>query len=318
MAESRQRSQRLRKQSARERAEHKAAVSAYREEFLREFRAKRQANAVQAHKQMKKAVPGILEYYMREAERREETMEKSDTTEIRRRAFSKQLDEWCATFPELLKKFTEGLCRLRYAIDWVHQEAEKVLPYLGEEGREWVMTACDGQPAAQGWYAPGWLAAWPAEIDLPANALWKRLNGAETQEVLKAVSDQLVRRLADAEQIAINHARILIVERRQSANYSTSEPSLKNEHDRQPTKLPAKINDLSALFDAAKLTNLQREVASLSWEYKLRVTEIARRLGRHRKTIDEYRAAASKKINEAKSRDQSAKKRAVTNPGEID
>ena len=61
-------------------------------------------------------------------------------------------------------------------------------------------------------------------------------------------------------------------------------------------KLPAK-NDLSEWLDAANLTERQREVISLKFEYELGVSEIARRLGISRKTVDEHLEAAKKKVD---------------------
>jgi predicted DNA-binding protein (UPF0251 family) len=83
-------------------------------------------------------------------------------------------------------------------------------------------------------------------------------------------------------------------------------------------KLPAKKTDLSGYFDEANLTDAQREAASLRWECGLRVTEIARRLGKHRKSIEGRLDAAKRKIAEAKARNQSAKKLAKEKPGALE
>jgi hypothetical protein len=78
--------------------------------------------------------------------------------------------------------------------------------------------------------------------------------------------------------------------------------------------LPQKKCDMEHFFDAAKLTDKQREVASLSWEYELKVAQIARRLGKHRKTVDELLAAAQKKVDEAGAHERHGKRRASTSP----
>ncbi len=51
----------------REPSDLEAAVSALREEFVRKFRAERQANASTAHEQIQKSVPGLVVYYAQEA-----------------------------------------------------------------------------------------------------------------------------------------------------------------------------------------------------------------------------------------------------------
>jgi len=52
--------------------------------------------------------------------------------------------------------------------------------------------------------------------------------------------------------------------------------------------LPTKQYDYSNLMDPAELTDMQRQCFSLRHEYQLPVTEIARRLGRDRTTIQEH------------------------------
>jgi len=81
--------------------------------------------------------------------------------------------------------------------------------------------------------------------------------------------------------------------------------------------LPPKGGAYSNLFDAAKLTDRQREVLSLKYEYGLSVSEIARRLGLHRKTVDEHIARAIFKLKSAKGAEYSAMRRAITEPGNL-
>jgi DNA-binding CsgD family transcriptional regulator len=54
--------------------------------------------------------------------------------------------------------------------------------------------------------------------------------------------------------------------------------------------------DLSRYLDAAKLTDKQYKCASLRWEYGLSVSEIARQLGLHRKTVDQHIESAKTKM----------------------
>jgi hypothetical protein len=75
--------------------------------------------------------------------------------------------------------------------------------------------------------------------------------------------------------------------------------------------LPPKKHDMSNFLDGAKLTDAQREVAILAWEYELSVSEIARRLGKHRASIEERLSAAQKKVNEAQSSQKHAMRRAA-------
>jgi hypothetical protein len=78
----------------------------------------------------------------------------------------------------------------------------------------------------------------------------------------------------------------------------------------QHPPLPSKKHEYSGLMDSARLTELQRECYSLKHEYQLPVVEIARRLGRDRKTIQEHIDAADKKVTLAASKERSQKRRA--------
>jgi DNA-binding CsgD family transcriptional regulator len=81
--------------------------------------------------------------------------------------------------------------------------------------------------------------------------------------------------------------------------------------------LPAKQQDLSQYFDAAKLTERQREVLSLRYEHSLTIAHIAGRLGLHRKTVDEHLQSAEVKLRSAKAAWSSARNRAKTEPGNL-
>ena len=80
-------------------------------------------------------------------------------------------------------------------------------------------------------------------------------------------------------------------------------------------KLPPKKRDLSHYFDDASLTDAQRKAASLRFEYEMSVTAIAKYLGRHRTSVQETLASATRKMEVAKWNEQRAKKRAEKNPG---
>jgi|SRR5215831_506909 len=71
--------------------------------------------------------------------------------------------------------------------------------------------------------------------------------------------------------------------------------------------LPRKQFDYSNLMNPASLTELQSECYSLRHEYQLTVAEIARRLGRDRKTIQEHIDSAEVKIKISASKERAKK-----------
>lgn len=82
--------------------------------------------------------------------------------------------------------------------------------------------------------------------------------------------------------------------------------------------LPAKQHDLSRHFDGVKLTDRQREIMSLRLEHGLPFAQIARRLGLHRRTVDEHYQRGQNKLNAARGADSRARVRAKTKPGNLD
>jgi hypothetical protein len=82
----------------------------------------------------------------------------------------------------------------------------------------------------------------------------------------------------------------------------------------QYAPLPPRVSDYSNLLDPAGLTELQRECFSLRHEYQLAVAEIARRLGRDRKTIQEHLDAANNKIKLAGNKERAGKRLARFGP----
>jgi predicted DNA-binding protein YlxM (UPF0122 family) len=80
---------------------------------------------------------------------------------------------------------------------------------------------------------------------------------------------------------------------------------------KKPGRLPVKRSDFSEIFDQAKLTDAQRQVASLKYEYGLPVAEIARRIGRHRSAIQERLDRANSKMNSTRAAQERQKRRAV-------
>lgn len=76
---------------------------------------------------------------------------------------------------------------------------------------------------------------------------------------------------------------------------------------RKKEKLPAKTADLSQYLEEAQLTDRQRECFSLKFEYGLRFSAIANRLGISRKTVDEHIAAARRRMEWSKVKNKSKK-----------
>jgi len=78
-------------------------------------------------------------------------------------------------------------------------------------------------------------------------------------------------------------------------------------------KLPPKKCDLANYFDQARLTYREREVMSLHFEHEVGVAEIGRRLGRHHSTIQETIERAKLKMDNARTAESRAKRRAIHN-----
>jgi DNA-binding CsgD family transcriptional regulator len=93
------------------------------------------------------------------------------------------------------------------------------------------------------------------------------------------------------------------------------------EHAGQPmglADLPPRQGDFSRYIDNANLTQRQRECVSFEWEYGLNNTQIARRLGLNRSTVQEHLSRARSKMERAKAKERAARTRARTYPGALD
>lgn len=82
-------------------------------------------------------------------------------------------------------------------------------------------------------------------------------------------------------------------------------------------KLPPKVDDYSHHFNSANLTERQEQIASLRYERRMKVSEIARYLGVHRKTVQESLAVSKLRIDHARSFERRAKGCAITRPGNL-
>lgn len=76
--------------------------------------------------------------------------------------------------------------------------------------------------------------------------------------------------------------------------------------------LGKKRNDMSKYTDLAKLTDMQQDCFSLKFEHDLRVTEIARRLGKHHSTVQYHIIKAKEKIDQGRGNQGRAARRAIT------
>lgn len=67
------------------------------------------------------------------------------------------------------------------------------------------------------------------------------------------------------------------------------------------TRIPGNVKkqDLSRYLDVANLTEKQYQCASLRWEYNLSMSEIARRLQKHRATVAQHIQSAQTKMRSA-------------------
>jgi DNA-binding CsgD family transcriptional regulator len=81
--------------------------------------------------------------------------------------------------------------------------------------------------------------------------------------------------------------------------------------------LPPKQQNLSRYLDAVKLTDRQRDILSLRYEYGRSIEYIARRLGLHRKTVDEHHQRGLARLEAGAAAAFRAKVRAKTKPGNL-
>lgn len=81
-----------------------------------------------------------------------------------------------------------------------------------------------------------------------------------------------------------------------------------------PEPLGSKKQDLSRYMDAANLTKPQRECFSLRFEHGLSLTEVARRLKKHRSTVQQHIRAAEIKMETQRAKQRAANRSAVNKP----
>jgi DNA-binding NarL/FixJ family response regulator/transcriptional regulator with XRE-family HTH domain len=83
---------------------------------------------------------------------------------------------------------------------------------------------------------------------------------------------------------------------------------------RRLDSLPKKQADLSHHLDAARLTDRQHICLSLKFEYGFTVSAIARRLGLHRRTVQEHLQAGQRALNHASAYERRSRSRPTSLP----
>jgi DNA-binding CsgD family transcriptional regulator len=206
--------------------------------------------------------------------------------------YPKQETQWLRDLCGAVTGYVTRLQEHRADIAWVKSEVEKNWKSFEEERQKWTDIICEILRHA-GTQASKSEGAEPAS------------SANEQERAVQAAKIRLAREFAAAKDAALSFAEVALAQKQ------TTSPEPGNVA--QVEKLTDKKNDMARYFDSAKLTDKQREVASLAWEYGLTVAEIARRTGKHRKTVDELRAAAEKKIDQATANERSARRQAAKN-----
>jgi hypothetical protein len=196
--------------------------------------------------------------------------------------FPERQTRWLRALCDAVKDYVGSLYRYRANLVWVKSEVDKNWGQFEAERERWTGII--------------------SEIFLRAGAK----GGVQAEHAVQAAKAEHERTFASAKDAALSSTEVALAQKQA--------PLTKQGNIAPLEKLPDMKNDMTSYFDAARLTEKQREVASFAWEYGLTVTEIARRTGKHRTTVDELLAAAKKKIDEAGANERGARKRAETNP----
>ena len=207
--------------------------------------------------------------------------------------YPKQETQWMRDLCGAVRDYVVRLRECRPDAGWIKSELERNWKSFEEERDKWTGIVCEILQHA-GVQASKSERAEPASI---ANEQERAVHAAKIRHALE---------FAAAKDAALSSSEVALAQKQTT--------SAKPGNIEQVEKLPVKKSDMTRYFDAAKLTEKQREVASLAWERGLTVTEIARRIRKHRTTVDESLAAAKKKIDQAESNERSARERAKSNP----
>jgi predicted DNA-binding protein (UPF0251 family) len=235
-----------------------------------------------------------------------------------------------------------------HPVEWAKTHSKiligKNLPVVAR----WIKTVCDQQVSEKpvettedftalifwkDWRAPRLIYMQPsgnARHD-PANA-WTREGELRTQELLNSFSRSFSQfleiqldKIAGAAHVeSAKRGEFKAQEKQSPARPADSGRSPESEQPAsQSNKKPApekkalgpKLTNLSHHWDSANLTERQRECMSLHYEYSMRKTDVARRLGIDRKTLDEHLAAGASRLAAHSAKQRADKRFARVKPG---
>jgi RNA polymerase sigma factor (sigma-70 family) len=221
--------------------------------------------------------------------------------------------------------------------------------------RDWYMLACDGlnryvQPVGsvpfqpgqtasisilvdpqeiaspKSWRAPSWLFAVGAVVgigplktqNVPARDSEEKLSAAHTRLLLKGVRRVFLGMLVVAIETVRNEEIAAAAAFPSSTVFArSSEPENRKRAKHQPKGtegLGQKKADLSQYM--LEMTDKQRLAFSLKYEYELRLTEIASRMGIDRTTAREHLDAANRRLRQNRAFEKRKANRSKSNPDE--
>ena len=234
--------------------------------------------------------------------------------------------------------------------EWVRGQLQPAIGAAVERIKDWYVLACDGenrhmQLVASAEFVPGQTISIPIPLDVQVSPLpkswcapsWLFAVGVAFTGIGFLRSENFPKRDSE-EKLGVAHTRLLLAGARRLFLWAleAAVERVRNEELAAAGAIPAepvstekgkakarpkgfdglgpKKANLSRYMDG--LTEKQREVFSLKYEYSLPVTEIASRLGIDRSTVYEHIEAADKKIREAGSNEKSKANRAKRGPDE--
>ena len=150
--------------------------------------------------------------------------------------------------------------------------------------------------------------------NLLGSILLENDNDSDRRLILKKeikTSKKWVKLVTEVELATTNKEKSTITEREVTKHDHEPGPNVKGLVPKGFDGLGQKQTDLSQYIDASDLTDRQRDCSSMRWEYRLPLTEIARRLGRNRSTVEEHLAAARKRLQHDQNFQRALKKSAA-------
>src|SRR5581483_2256318 len=239
------------------------------------------------------------------------------------------------TFFELFQVANANAGTLQvHPAEWARNHVRILIAAQFRPVRRWIKEVCDEQMLTvesadnfeevvfwKTWRAPGLIYMRPSG-NLPFNSddAWKREDQEHTERLLNSLAGDFIQRLETRLEEIVGQLYVSLAKRKATGAttenrptpQSTTElvtPSTKS-HSSGGTGKPkdviekprTKKTDLSAMFDAADLTERQRECLSLLFEYSMRKTDVARYLGLDRKTVDEHLAAGTRRMEASRAK----------------